>query len=40
MILLWLISPWLDVFPNRYLLLGFHHLIDTMNQFQPFYPSG
>jgi hypothetical protein len=39
-IILWLISPWLDVFPNRYLCLGFHHLIDTINQFQPFYSSG
>ena len=33
-ILLWLISPWLDIFPNRYLLLGFHDLIHAMNQFQ------
>lgn len=24
MILLWLLVPWLDIFPNRYLLLGFH----------------
>lgn len=32
-ILLWLISPWLDIFPNRYLLLGFHDLIHAMNQF-------
>ena len=39
-ILLWLIFPWLDIFPNRYLLLGFHNLIATMNQFQPCYLSG
>ncbi len=38
-ILLWLIFPWLDIFPNRYLLLGFHNLIATMNQFQPCYLS-
>ncbi len=39
-ILLWLIFPWLDIFPNRYLLLGFHHLIATMNQFPTCYLSG
>ena len=38
--LFWLISPWLDVFPNSNLLLGFNHLIRTMNQFNPFYASG
>ena len=38
--LLWLIFPWLNVFPNRYLLLGFHDLIKAMNQFQPFILSG
>jgi hypothetical protein len=37
---LWLISPWLDVFSNPYLLLGFHDLIHAMNQFQPFFPDG
>lgn len=37
-ILLGLIFPWLDIFPNRYLLLGFHDLIQVMNQF-PFYFS-
>jgi len=37
---LWLLSPWLDVFPNPYLLLGFHDLIHAMNQFQPFFPDG
>jgi SRSO17 transposase len=39
-ILLWLISPWLDIFPNHYLLLGFHQLIHLMNQFQPYFPDG
>ena len=39
-ILLGLIFPWLEVFPNSSILLGFHHLIDTMNQFQPFFLSG
>ena len=35
-----LIFPWLDVFPNPSLLLGFHDLIHAMNQFQPFFPVG
>ena len=35
-----LIFPWLDVFPNHNLLLGFHDLIHAMNQFQPFFPDG
>jgi len=39
-ILLWLISPWLDIFPNHYLLLRFHDLIHAMNQFQPYFPDG
>jgi SRSO17 transposase len=39
-LLLGLISPWLDVFPNSSLLLGFHDLIHQMNQFQLFYHSG
>jgi hypothetical protein len=39
-ILLWLIFPWLDIFPNRYLLLGFHDLIHAMNQFQPDLANG
>lgn len=39
-ILLWLISPWLDIFPNRYLLLGFHDLIHAMNQFQLDFADG
>lgn len=38
--LLWLIFPWLDIFPNRQLLLGFHQLIALMNQFSPFELSG
>lgn len=32
-VLLWLIFPWLKVFPNRDLLLGFHQLIQAVNQF-------
>lgn len=35
-LLLWLIYPWLNVFPNSSLLLGFHDLINLINQFQPF----
>ncbi|MGV2829157.1 IS701 family transposase [Myxosarcina sp. GI1(2024)] len=37
--LLWLIVPWLDIFPNRQLLLGFHQLIALMNQFSPYFLS-
>ena len=37
---LWLIFPWLNVFPNRYLLLGFHQLINAMNQFHSYFPDG
>ena len=40
LLLFWLIYPWLDIFPNRHLLLGFNHLICAMNQFKPFYSSG
>lgn len=40
LLLFWLIHPWLDVFPNSDLLLGFNHLICTMNQFKPFFSSG
>ncbi len=39
-LLLWFIFPWLDVFPNSKLLLGFNHLISSINQSQPFYSSG
>ena len=39
-ILLWLIWPWLEVFPNHNLLLGLHSLIGVMNQFSPYYPDG
>ncbi len=39
-LLLWLIFPWLEVYPNSDLLLGFHRLINTMNQFQSFFLSG
>jgi hypothetical protein len=38
--LFWLIYPWIDVFPNSHLLLGFNHLIRTMNQFTPVFSSG
>ncbi|BCL38128.1 IS701 family transposase [Nostoc sp. MS1] len=40
LLLFWLIYPWLNVFPNSDLLLGFNHLIFTMNQFKPFFSSG
>lgn len=32
-LLLWLIVPWLELFPNSYLLQGLHNLIDRINQF-------
>ncbi|MBH8577207.1 IS701 family transposase [Nostocaceae cyanobacterium CENA369] len=38
--LFWLIYPWLDIFPNSDLFLGFNHLISAMNQFKPSYASG
>lgn len=37
---LWLIIPWLEIFPNSSLLLGFHSLISSMNQFQLLFLSG
>jgi SRSO17 transposase len=40
LLLFWLISPWLDIFPNSDLFRGFNHLISIMNQFKPFYASG
>lgn len=40
LLLFWWILPWLDVFPNRHLLLGFNQLIGVMNRFKPFYSSG
>jgi SRSO17 transposase len=40
LLLFWLIYPWLDIFPNSQLILGFNHLIATMNQFKPCYVSG
>ena len=39
-ILFWMIIPWLDIFPNRSLLLGFHRLIAIMNQFYFSSPDG
>lgn len=39
-LLFWMIYPWLSIFPNSHLLLGFNHLIAAMNQFKPCYSSG
>lgn len=39
-ILFWMIIPWLNIFPNRSLLLGFHKLIAIMNQFYFSFPDG
>jgi len=39
-VLFWMIIPWLDIFPDRSLLLGFHRLITTMNQFSLYLPDG
>ena len=39
-LVMWLIFPWLEVFPNSKLRLGFNHLISLINQYQPFFPSG
>jgi len=39
-LLFWSILPWLQVFPSSYLLRGFNKLINTVNQFQSFYPEG
>ena len=39
-ILFSIIIPWLDIFPNRSLLLGFHQLISTMNQFDFYFSDG
>jgi hypothetical protein len=40
LLLFWLIYPWIDIFPNSHLLLGFNYLIAAMNQFKPCYASG
>ena len=40
LLLFWLIYPWLSIFPNSDLLLGFNQLIAAMNQFKPCYASG
>ena len=40
LLLFWLIYPWLDIFPNSNLLLGFNHLLNAMNQYKPFYSFG
>lgn len=39
LLLFWLIYPWLEVFPNSNLWLGFNQLISAMNGFKPFYSS-
>lgn len=39
-IVLWLITPGLDIFPNHDLLVGFHRLIQNINQFQSLLPDG
>jgi hypothetical protein len=39
-IIFWMIIPWLDIFPNRSLLIGFHQLIAVMNQFYFHLPDG
>ncbi|MDJ1174324.1 transposase [Roseofilum capinflatum] len=39
-LLFWSIVPWLDVVPSSYLLRGFNKLINGVNQFESFYPSG
>jgi SRSO17 transposase len=39
-LVMWLIFPWLEVFPNSQLLLGFHQLISLINQSIPFCASG
>ncbi|NEU84637.1 IS701 family transposase [Nostoc sp. UIC 10630] len=40
LLLFWLIYPWIHIFPNSNLLLGFNQLISAMNQFKPCYASG
>ena len=40
LLLFWLIYPWLNIFPNSNLFLGFNQLICARNQFKPFYASG
>ncbi len=39
LISLWLISPWLDVFSNRRLLMGFHTLIQAVAQLHPHFST-
>ena len=40
LLVFWSIYPWLNIFPNSDLFLGFNHLINAMNQFKPCYASG
>lgn len=39
-LLLWLIFPWLEIFPNSSLVLGLHDLIESINQFHILTLSG
>src|SRR6476469_3401583 len=39
-LLFWMIYPWLSIFSNSHLWLGFNHLIAAMNQFKACYSSG
>lgn len=39
LISLWLISPWLEVFPNHSLLMGFHRLIQSLTQLHHYFSS-
>lgn len=40
LLLFWLVYPWINIFHNSDLFLGFNHLINAMNQFKPCYASG
>lgn len=40
LLLFHLIEPWLDIFPNSHLLLGFDALLAELNQFQFYFSSG
>lgn len=40
LLLFHLIEPWLDIFPNSHLLLGFNALLAELSQFQFYFCSG
>jgi len=40
LLLFHLIEPWLDIFPNSHLLLGFNALLAELSQFQFYFSSG